>query len=113
VELSHVEHLGKSRFRIGDLLSTSIARRRAMNINLTMNTDLAGIRIPDSKLAREIMELVRDTESPLLFHHSSRVYYWGALAGKRRGLRFDPELLYAGAMFHDMGLTHHAGTLRG
>jgi HD superfamily phosphodiesterase len=41
-----------------------------------------------------------------LFDHSSRVYYWGALAGKRRGLKFDPELLYAGAMFHDMGLTH-------
>jgi hypothetical protein len=60
---------------------------------------------PDSKLAREITELVRDTVSPLLFHHSSRVYYFGALAGKRRGLRFDPELLYAGAMFHDLGLT--------
>jgi HD superfamily phosphodiesterase len=27
------------------------------------------------------------------------------LPGKRRSLRFDPELLYAGAMFHDMGLT--------
>jgi hypothetical protein len=77
-----------------------------MNIDLTMNFDRAGIRIPDSKLAREITDLVRDTESPLLFHHSSRVYYWGALAGKRRGLRFDPELLYTGAMFHDMGLTH-------
>ena len=65
-----------------------------------------GISIPDSKLANEITELVRDTESSLLFHHSSRVYYWGALAGKHRGLRFDRELLYAGAMFHDMGLTH-------
>jgi hypothetical protein len=64
-----------------------------------------GIRIPDRKLAREITELVRDTASPLLFHHSSRVYYFGALAGKRRGLSFDPELLYAGAMFHDLGLT--------
>jgi len=66
---------------------------------------VAGIVIPDSKLAREVTELVKDTESPLLFRHSSRVYYWGALTGKRRGLRFDPELLYAGAMFHDMGLT--------
>jgi hypothetical protein len=66
---------------------------------------IAGIVIPDSKLAREVTELVRDTEPPLLFHHSSRVYYWGALTGNRRGLRFDPELLYAGAMFHDMGLT--------
>jgi hypothetical protein len=61
--------------------------------------------IPDSQLVREITELVRDTESPLLFHHSSRVYYFAALAGKHRNLRFDPELLYAGAMFHDMGLT--------
>jgi hypothetical protein len=63
------------------------------------------VQAPDSKLAREITELVRDTASPLLFNHSSRVYYFGALAGRRRGLKFDPELLYAGAMFHDMGLT--------
>jgi hypothetical protein len=82
------------------------ARKRAMNIDVKVNSDFAGVRIPDSKLAREITELVRDAETPLLFHHSSRVYYWGALAGKRRGLRYDPELLYAGAMFHDMGLTH-------
>jgi hypothetical protein len=40
----------------------------------------------------------------LLFNHSSRVYYFGAIAGKQRGLRFDAELLYAGAMFHDIGL---------
>ena len=39
-----------------------------------------GIRAPDSRLAREITQLVRDTEPALLFHHSSRVYYWGALA---------------------------------
>jgi HD superfamily phosphodiesterase len=74
-------------------------------------TNIEGIAIPDSKLAREVTELVQDTESPLLFHHSSRVYYFGALAGKRRGLKFDPELLYVGAMLHDMGLTHqHAST---
>lgn len=66
---------------------------------------IEGIRIPDSKLARDITELVRDTESDLLFHHSSRVFYFGGLAGLQRKLRFDRELLYAGAMFHDMGLT--------
>ncbi len=70
-----------------------------------MSSILEGAAIPDSKLAREITEVVRDTETPLLFHHSSRVYYFGALAGTHRGLKFDPELLYAGAMFHDMGLT--------
>ena len=69
-----------------------------------MAPKIEGIGVPDSKLAREITELVRDTETALLFHHSSRVYYWGALTGLRRGLKFDAELLYAGAMFHDMGL---------
>src|ERR1700709_2074244 len=77
-----------------------------------MNPSIQGISIPDSKLAREVTELVRDTESPLLFHHSSRVYYFGALAGKHRGLKFDAELLYAGAMFHDMGLTHQHSSQR-
>jgi HD domain len=64
-----------------------------------------GVAVPDSKLAREATELVRDTETALLFNHSSRVYYFGALAGRRQGLSFDPELLYVGAMFHDLGLT--------
>lgn len=67
-------------------------------------TSISGIRVPDSKLASEITEFIRDTESSLLFNHSSRVYYFGALAGQRRGLKFDAELLYAGAMFHDLGL---------
>jgi hypothetical protein len=75
-----------------------------------MTASIDGVGIPDTALARAITELVRDTESPLLFHHSSRVFYFGALAGKRRGLRFDAELLYAGAMFHDMGLTHQHST---
>ncbi|WP_395371278.1 HD domain-containing protein [Komagataeibacter diospyri] len=62
------------------------------------------IKIPDSKLVKEIAEFVRDTETELLFNHSSRVYMFGALAGAHRGLNFDRELLYAGAMFHDLGL---------
>jgi HD superfamily phosphodiesterase len=66
---------------------------------------ISGISIPDSTFAHAVTELVRDTESDLLFHHSSRVYFFGALAGQHRGLRFDAELLYAGAMFHDLGLT--------
>jgi hypothetical protein len=70
-----------------------------------MTLKIEGISIPDSKLAREVTELVRNTESPLLFNHSSRVYFFGALAGSQRGLKYDPELLYTGAMFHDMGLT--------
>ncbi|WP_394827999.1 HD domain-containing protein [Pendulispora albinea] len=70
-----------------------------------MSSSIAGISIPDSKLAREATELVRDCSTPLLFHHSTRVYFFGALTGANKGLTFDPELLYVGAMFHDLGLT--------
>ncbi|MGA8479049.1 MAG: HD domain-containing protein [Chthoniobacterales bacterium] len=68
-------------------------------------TEVFGVRIPDSKLAREAAQFIRDTESDFLFQHSTRVYFWGALAGKHRGLTFDSELFYTAAMFHDLGLT--------
>lgn len=70
-----------------------------------MTQRIAGIRIPDSALARAATELVRDTENDLLYHHSRRVFLFGALTGERRELSYDAELLYIGAMFHDMGLT--------
>lgn len=70
-----------------------------------MSESIAGVRIPDSSLAREATELVREAASPLLFDHSRRVFLWGALRGQEQGLQFDPELLYVGAMFHDLGLT--------
>jgi hypothetical protein len=65
---------------------------------------IAGIEVPDSTMAKAVTELVRDTETDLLYHHSRRVFLFGALAGKRKRLDFDPELLYVGAMFHDMGI---------
>ena len=73
--------------------------------DMTQENLISGVMVPDSKLAREAMQLVRDTEPSLLFNHSTRVYYFGSLAGKSRGVKFDPELLYVAAMFHDMGLT--------
>lgn len=66
---------------------------------------IAGIRIPDSKLARQATDLLREFGSPLLFAHSLRVYLFGSLRGRHRGLSVDHELLYLGAVFHDLGLT--------
>ena len=60
--------------------------------------------IPDSRIARDATDLIRSIESDLLYYHSLRVYSWGAMRGALRGLRYDPELLYVGAMFHDIGL---------
>jgi hypothetical protein len=69
-----------------------------------MNIPSEQSTIPDSKLVREITELARKELTPLLFNHSSRVYQFAALTGMRHGLKFESELLYAGAMFHDFGL---------
>ena len=66
---------------------------------------IPGVLVPDSTLARELTQFIRDTESDLLFHHSVRVYCWGVMTGNRMELKFDPELLYAASMFHDIGLT--------
>lgn len=66
---------------------------------------IADIVIPDTELVRDITAHIRGTENDLLFDHSRRVFLFGALQGRRRGLEPDLELLYAGAMFHDIGLT--------
>jgi len=64
----------------------------------------AGVTVPDTKLARDATELVRDNTTDLIYNHSRRVFWFGSLQGQNRGLSFDPELLYIGAMFHDLGL---------
>ena len=70
-----------------------------------MTETIGGITIPDSQLAAAVTEYTRETANSLLFHHSRRVYLFGTLQGANRGLKADPELLYTGAMFHDIGLT--------
>jgi HD superfamily phosphodiesterase len=65
---------------------------------------ISGITIPDSKIAREAAELVRQHQTEMLFNHSVRTYVFGALKGIRQNLQFDSELLYVAALFHDMGL---------
>lgn len=68
------------------------------------HTAIAGVAIPDSALAREATAFVQDIETPLLFDHSRRVFLWASLQGEKLGLAYEPELLYVGAMFHDVGL---------
>jgi HD domain len=64
----------------------------------------AGVTVPDTKLAIEATDLVRQSTTDLVYDHSRRVFWFASLQGANRGLSFDPELLYIGAMFHDLGL---------
>ena len=88
--------------------------RSATNDGLFSRPSIGGVSVPDSALCREITEFVRDTETDLLFNHSSRVYFFGAIGGQQRGLSVNRELLYAATMFHDVGLmpSHSTADLR-
>lgn len=69
-----------------------------------MTEIIAGVEIPDTEAAADATDRVAETSSALLFHHSRRVFLFGALHGRRLGMRPDPELLYVAALFHDTGL---------
>ena len=68
---------------------------------------VAGIKIPDSQLAKEATELLLEHGTEFIYNHSLRVFIFSALNGNRRGLTYDPELLYISSIFHDLGLTPH------
>jgi hypothetical protein len=62
------------------------------------------LAIPDSALAKEATQILREYSTDLLINHSTRVFLFAAEQGRQQRLRFDPELLYVAAAFHDFGL---------
>src|ERR1700761_5515108 len=71
---------------------------------MTMPAHSSSLQLPDSTLAKEATDLLREYSTDLLFNHSMRVYFFAAEQGRQQKLRFDSELLYVAAAFHDLGL---------
>ncbi len=67
--------------------------------------EVAGIKLPDSTLAREATDFTRALSAPVVFNHVLRSYLFGELLGRAKGLEFDHELFYLGTVLHDLGLT--------
>jgi hypothetical protein len=65
---------------------------------------IAGVQVPDSRIANDAAELIRETTTPLIYHHSRRVFLFGSLQSRKLGIQPDAELLYIAALFHDSGL---------
>jgi HD domain len=65
---------------------------------------LQGLQVPDSRIANDAAELIRETTTPLIYHHSRRVFLFGSLQSRKLGIQPDAELLYIAALFHDSGL---------
>jgi HD domain len=60
--------------------------------------------VPDTRMTREATGLLREFSTPLLFNHSHRVFFWANEFGRQTGGKFDVELLFICAAFHDLGL---------
>ena len=69
-----------------------------------MSDLIAGVEVPGTAAVAEASRLIRESTSPLIYHHSRRVFFFGQIHAQRLGLNPDPELLYLAAMFHDSGL---------
>jgi len=76
-------------------------------MSLFFNKSIAGIKIPDSKIAVEATELLLTHGTQLIYNHSLRVFLFSSLNGQRDNVTYDPELLYVSSVFHDLGLTSH------
>jgi hypothetical protein len=63
-----------------------------------------GLPVPDSAIARQARELITTVAPPFLVNHSVRAYAWAVELALHDGLVFDPEILYVGALLHDIGL---------
>ena len=68
-------------------------------------SSVAGVALPDSKIARQATDLARTVSPPYLFNHCVRTFLWGSLAGRAMGKNFDEEMLYLACILHDLGLT--------
>lgn len=69
-----------------------------------MSEIISGIEVPDTEAVAEATRILWDTTTPLIYHHSRRVFFFGQIHARRLGITPDPELLYLAAMFHDTGL---------
>jgi len=62
--------------------------------------------VPDTKLAKEALHIVKHALSENIFNHSMRVFYYGINYGKRKDIQFIEEELYLVSLFHDLGFYH-------
>jgi hypothetical protein len=94
-------------FPKGGSLTAATFRRPKVIIPIpTPSTEFQSVQpgVPDSKLTREATGILREFSTPLLFNHSHRVFFWANEQGRQTGQKFDAELLFICAAFHDLGL---------
>jgi hypothetical protein len=67
--------------------------------------DYAGIKVPDTALVRDAVDLSRSMLEPFLFNHVMRSWLFAILLSEAAEVAPDAELLAVAAILHDLGLT--------
>lgn len=94
-------------WRFGCAEVVSLVKRLARRFGYGSPAPLAlsQLPIPDSALATQATKLVAELSPPFLFNHAVRSYLFADALGRRGKLKYDRELVYLGAVMHDLGLT--------
>jgi hypothetical protein len=66
---------------------------------------LAGIKVPDTVLVRDAIDLARSVSEPFLFNHAMRSWLFSVLLSEGAEPAPDPESLAVATILHDLGLT--------
>jgi hypothetical protein len=70
----------------------------------TGRTDLVGLPVPDSTLARRAEEFAQQELSTHVLAHSYRTYFFGKVLAAHDGVAVDDEVVYLAALLHDLHL---------
>jgi hypothetical protein len=89
---------------LADRIPKRIAARRNLGSRPRATFDIADLRVPDTRAAKEAAKHLADTLDPVWEYHSYRTYAWAYILGRHDGLEFDEEVLYVSSLLHDLGL---------
>ena len=68
---------------------------------------IGGLIAPDSEIARKVEAFAEHAHSKSLLNHVHRTWWFAEFIGKKRGMKYDRELVYLASLMHDLGLSEH------
>lgn len=71
---------------------------------------LANIKVVDTSLVRDAIDLAKSLSEPYLFNHVMRSWLFAVLIADETKPALDPELLAVSTVLHDLGLTDRYAT---
>lgn len=71
---------------------------------------IAGVKVPDSYVARQAVQEARDVEHVHIYRHSVRAFLFAELIARARKIKHDAETVFVSCVLHDIGLSKQYST---